>query len=99
MKSKATNSILILAMITSLVIGLMHIGFIIQNYLKSVHRLPIKVDWKNADSITIWAQNQVLHFTYPIFLYSGIANLCVGVLIWTYIRKEKNCKESNEPDA
>jgi Na+-transporting NADH:ubiquinone oxidoreductase subunit NqrF len=99
MKPKATNSVLIIAMITSLVIGLMHIGFIIQNYLKSVHRLPIKVDWNNADSITIWAQNQLLHFTYQMLFYSGMVNLCVGILIWTYIRKEKNRKESHEPDA
>jgi hypothetical protein len=73
--------------------GLALIGLSLDFYFK--HKKPILVDWDNADSITIWAQNQLLHMSSNIFFWTGVVFLMIGFVIWNYRRKKKLLKDSN----
>jgi hypothetical protein len=93
MKRKNPENALIFAMWTCLVMGLVDVGFSLDYYFK--HKKIISVNWNNADSITIWAQNQLLHMANNVFFWTGILFLSVGFLIWNYRRKIKHLKDSN----
>ena len=80
-------------MVVCLVMGLALVGLSLHYYFK--HENPVLVDWNNADSITIWAQNQLLHMSNNIFFWSGVLFLVVGLIIWNYRRKMKHLKDSN----
>jgi hypothetical protein len=61
MKPKNPEKDLIVAMIASVIFGLMLIGFSLRSYLKSKDVPPDKVDWHNSYSVLIWGQDQLLH--------------------------------------